>query len=248
MREAIIRLNNKKDDAELCIKQNEKITFKMLSKEELVKLFNDFFIKDQHEKANIKLFSENTIGAGIDYTVIKQPEHMQYVTYNNHSYKINFPNAIYIVRYDNKIVKGIQCYCYKKYKVGDTELYEYAMPNMLTGNAMCMGSADKRIVDDDIEGALNKIIATPYSHSNFDGIKGFSTTVSYFEYLEENPFPYKLLRKLLLEWGKDNYLPLKKKIAYLENENYRLRMQNLRIKERNERLTLIVKKRRKEAN
>ena len=54
------------------------------------------------------------------------------------------------------------------------------------------------------------------------------------------------LRKLLLEWGKDNYLPLKKKIAYLEN--YRLRMQNLRIKERNERLTLIVKKRRKEAN
>ena len=63
MREAIIRLNNKKDDAELCIKQNEKITFKMLSKEELVKLFNDFFIKDQHEKANIKLFSENTISS-----------------------------------------------------------------------------------------------------------------------------------------------------------------------------------------
>ena len=41
------------------------------------------------------------------------------------------------------------------------------------------------------------------------------------------------LRKLLLEWGEDNYLPLKKKIAYLENENYRLRMQNLRIKLRN---------------
>ena len=48
------------------------------------------------------------------------------------------------------------------------------------------------------------------------------------------------LRKLLLEWGEDNYLPLKKKIAYLENENYRLRMQNLRVKERNERLTLII--------
>ena len=56
------------------------------------------------------------------------------------------------------------------------------------------------------------------------------------------------LRKLLLEWGEDNYLLLKKKIAYLENENYRLRMQNLRIKERNERLSTIVKKRREEAN
>ena len=56
------------------------------------------------------------------------------------------------------------------------------------------------------------------------------------------------LSALIFNWGADNYLPLKKKIAYLENENYRLRMQNLRIKERNERLTLIVKKRRKEAN
>ena len=39
------------------------------------------------------------------------------------------------------------------------------------------------------------------------------------------------LRKLLLEWGEGNYLPLKKKIAYLENENYRLRMQNLEMKD-----------------
>lgn len=56
------------------------------------------------------------------------------------------------------------------------------------------------------------------------------------------------LRKLLLEWGEDNYLPLQEKIKYLENENYRLRTQNLRVKERNERLALIVKKRREEAN
>ena len=47
------------------------------------------------------------------------------------------------------------------------------------------------------------------------------------------------LRKLLLEWGEGNYLPFKKKIAYL---------QNLRIKERNERLSMITKKRREEAN
>ena len=56
------------------------------------------------------------------------------------------------------------------------------------------------------------------------------------------------LRKLLLEWGEDNYLPLKKKNAYLENENYRLRMQNLRVKERNERLSMIIKKGREETN
>ena len=55
------------------------------------------------------------------------------------------------------------------------------------------------------------------------------------------------LRQLLLEWGEDKYSPLKKKIAYLENENYRLRMQNQRIHERNKRLSMIVKKRREEA-
>lgn len=44
------------------------------------------------------------------------------------------------------------------------------------------------------------------------------------------------LRKLLLEWGEDNYLPLQEKIKYLENENYRLRTQNQRIHERNKRL------------
>ena len=56
------------------------------------------------------------------------------------------------------------------------------------------------------------------------------------------------LRKLLLEWAEDNYLPLQEKIKYLENENYRLRTQNQRIHERNKRLSMIVKKRREEAN
>ena len=56
------------------------------------------------------------------------------------------------------------------------------------------------------------------------------------------------LRKLLLEWGEDDYLPFQEKIKYLENENYRLRTQNQRIHERNKRLSMIVKKRREEAN
>ncbi len=33
------------------------------------------------------------------------------------------------------------------------------------------------------------------------------------------------LRKLFLEWGEGNYLPLKKKIAYLENENAKFKNQ-----------------------
>lgn len=197
MQEVIIRLTDKKEDAELCFKRNGRITYKNLSKDELKNILGRFSDEITKEE-KIKIFPQNVIGAGDDYVVINQPEHLQYVTYNNHSYKIHFPNAVYIVQHQQncKTVRSICCFCYKKYKGGDTELYEYAMPNMLGLNKMCMGSADKKIVDNDIEGALNKIIATPYSHGNFDGIRGFSTTVSYFEYLEDNPFPYKLLRKL----------------------------------------------------
>lgn len=196
MQEVIIRLTNKKEDAELCFKRNEKITFKKLSKEKLLSILSEFSSKKTRNTEKIKIFQKNVIGAGDNYVVIKQPEHTQYVTFNQTSYKINFPNAIYVVQFYHKNVRNIYCYCYKKFKGGDSELYEYAMPNMLTRNEMCIGSADRRIIDDDIEGALNKIIATPYSHGNFDGIKGFSTTINYFEYLEVHPFPYKLLRKL----------------------------------------------------
>ena len=70
------------------------------------------------------------------------------------------------------------------------------MPNVLVENRMCIGTADRTIKDGDVEGALNKIIATPYSHNTFNGINGFSSTIKYFEYLEDNPFPYKLLKKL----------------------------------------------------
>jgi len=51
-----------------------------------------------------------------------------------------------------------------------------------------------------------------------------------------------------LNGAKTIICPSRKKIAYLENENYRLRMQNQRIQERNKRLSMIVKKRREEAN
>ena len=69
--------------------------------------------------------------------------------------------------------------------------------NLLSPNVIGMGAGYTVICYDDLGAeAIRKIIATPYSHASFNGIKGFSTTVSYFEYLEAHPFPYKLLRKL----------------------------------------------------
>ena len=194
MKEVIIRLRNTDKDAELCIQKKQKILFKKISKDKLLSIVSTF-AKDSRENEKIKIFGNHVIGAGDNYVVIKQPEHKMYVTYKNRSYKINFPNSIYVVTYEEDRVNDILCFCYKKYEGGDTELYDYAMPNMLGANRMCKGTAD-RSIKGDIEDALNKIIATPYSHGTFDGIKGFTSTIAYFEYLEVIPFPYKLLRKL----------------------------------------------------
>jgi len=51
-----------------------------------------------------------------------------------------------------------------------------------------------------------------------------------------------------LNGAKTIICPSRKKIEYLENENSRLRAQSQRINERNKRLSMIIKKRREEAN
>ena len=48
--------------------------------------------------------------------------------------------------------------------------------------------------------------------------------------------------------GRRQLFAPQEKIAYLENENYRLREQNKRVNERNKRLSMIIKKKREEAN
>ena len=136
------------------------------------------------------------------YAVIKQEGKKRIVNYAENSsgkmlvYNINFPNAIYIVYFTHERVGSIECYAYKEYKAEETELYEYPMPNELSGNKMCIGNAERKINDKDIVGALERIIFTPYSHSTFSGMNGFSITKTYFEYLESNDLPYTLMKPL----------------------------------------------------
>ena len=112
------------------------------------------------------------------------------------SYKINFPNAIYIIKFSNNKVNDIYAYSYAEYLGSETQLYEYPMPNELSGNKICMGSAKREIIDSNYIEALERIIATSYTHRTFSGIKGFSNSEKWFEYLSKNKFPYKLMRSL----------------------------------------------------
>lgn len=200
--EMIIRLNSDECDAEIAIAEpGKQPMFKKLKREEFVKIVNDNFIyQDTHYKKDIKLLDSQIIGIDEHHVVIKQKECKKIVTYSCNdklfTYKVNFPNALYIVEKNDNKIRSIECYAYKKFEKEDTMLFEYPMPNELSGNRMCIGTADRTIKDGNIIEALEKIIFTPYSHNTFSGMNGFSQTKTYFEYLEKNEFPYKLMKSL----------------------------------------------------
>ena len=202
MKEIIARINSVNDYVELAYKENENETiFKKMDSDKYVELINNTLKKDtNHHVKKLKLLDQQIIAIDEHYVVVKQEGSKKIVTYSSgdkiETYKINFPNAIYIVQIYTEKIERIECYAYKSYKAEETELFEYPMPNELTQNLMCIGTADRTIKDGNVIEALERIIFTPYSHSTFSGMNGFSNTVKYFEYLEKNKFPYKFMKPL----------------------------------------------------
>lgn len=202
MKEIIVRISSVNDYVELAYKENENETiFKKMDSDKYVELINNTLKKDtNHHVKKLKLLDQQIIAIDEHYVVVKQSQSRKIVTYSSgdkiETYKINFPNAIYIVQIQNEKISQIECYSYKKYLAEETELFEYPMPNELTQNLMCIGTADRTIKDGNVIEALERIIFTPYSHSTFSGMNGFSNTVKYFEYLEKNKFPYKFMKPL----------------------------------------------------
>lgn len=202
MMEMIVRLNSDEYDAEIAIAEQGKTPmFKKIKREEFVQIVNDNFTDHNiHYKKDIKLLDSQIIGIDEHHVVIKQEEHKKIITYSYgdelFTYKINFPNALYIVEKNDNKITAIECYAYKEFENEDTALFEYPMPNELSRNNMCIGNADRTIENGNILEALERIIFTPYSHATFSGMNGFSQTKPYFEYLEKNEFPYKLMKPL----------------------------------------------------
>lgn len=201
MREMIMRIRDDSPEVEIAVRDNKQnINFKKMALSAVTKMIND--TSSHFQKKDIMLLDPEIIGISEGYVLIKQPERIRVVTTNINeekkikAYKINFPNSLYIVKHHSNRIDNIECYAYKNFENGDTELFAYPMPNELTGNKLCIGSAPREIVDNDFVTALEKIIFTPFSHAKFSGINGFSKTDVYFQYLSKNKFPYKLLKPL----------------------------------------------------
>lgn len=208
MMEMVARINSESTVVEVAFKDDlrSEPSFKKIEKKEFCKIIRESFEEKAEIKKNLQLIDPQIIAIDEHFAVIKQEGKKKIVNHaengrnsNIHVYNIHFPNAIYIVHISGKKVRKIECYSYKEYMGEETELFEYPMPNELIRNEMCIGSAERKIVDNDIVGALERIIFTPYSHDIFSGMNGFSKTKTYFEYLETNEFPYKLMKPLNLK-------------------------------------------------
>lgn len=205
MSEMVVRFNSRSEaDAEICIKKGCDFTFKKVSLKKILEILNTQ-LKVESKGEKIKLLDRQIIAIGNNYVVINQPGHKKIVTLRyddfSKSYKINFPNSIYIIKFSNNKVNDIYAYSYVEYLGTETQLFEYPLPNELLGNEICIGSAKRDIIDDNYIEALERIIATSYTHRTFSGIKGFSSSEKWFEYLSKNDFPYKLMRSLNKKLG-----------------------------------------------
>lgn len=194
----IIRLSETEEDAEIL--EVNKVTnqeyFASISLNMLVKKLNDY-LKGSYVQNRAKplLLDQSIIAVSNDFSsiMINQPEHVRIVVYKEKAYKIHFPNAIYIMYQNASAIEGIKAFAYKNFDGLKTELYRYPMPNMLGCDMICIGSAPRKIKNNDYLAALENIIFTQYTHSHVNDIKSFKNTIDYFEYLEKNEFPYDLL-------------------------------------------------------
>lgn len=194
----IIRIQTNKPDAEIANRDTYgNMQFKTIELKQLAKIIN---LQTSHFK-NIRLCTDEIIGYGNNCVLIKQKGRKRVVMFSLNgqdakAFKINYPNAFYIVHYKEDLITDIEMYSYKKYNGEETNLFEYPMPNELSGNKLCIGTAPRKIIDGDIIKALETIIFIPYSHRTFSGVKGFSDSEKWFKYLSKNEFPYKLLKPL----------------------------------------------------
>lgn len=194
MKELIVRISDTSKDVEMLFNNliTNEITEKNLSFDKFIEILSNY-VEDGSKEVPCSFIEEGVIAMGQHKNnkkiIVKQPEHKRYITYSvgdeNKAFKINFPSSIYVVSIKNNVISDLEAYMYFEDLGQETVLYKYGMPNMLSGNKICMGNVDKSIKVSVIK-TIENIIYAPYSHAELNNVKTFHKTTAYFEYLQEN--------------------------------------------------------------
>lgn len=186
MTQLICRFSTRSSDVELLRVENQKEIWKSVSVDELIKKIEKYrnkrrsSITDKPRLINVEILalSENQV-------IYRQPEHRRIVTYQGQAYTINFPHAIYHVKYVAKKIESISMYAYVQYRGIETKLYKFPMPNMTMSENMCIGTADRKIKTDVFE-TVESIVDSQYTHDSVDNLKKTMSTIKWFRHLKNN--------------------------------------------------------------
>lgn len=186
MTQLICRFSTRSSDVELLRIENQKEIWKSVSVDELIRKIEKYRNKRRSSIADKpRLINVEILALSENQVIYRQPEHRRIVTYQGQAYTINFPHAIYHVKYVAKKIESISMYTYFRYKGIETELYRFPMPNMTMSERMCIGTADRNIKHDVFE-TVESIVDSQYTHDSVDNLKNTTSTIKWFRYLAEN--------------------------------------------------------------
>ena len=110
MSQLICRISNKNPDVEILKVDHGKEIWKSVSVDTFVRKIEKYaYKKDKHLKDKPVLVNVEIIAMSDNQVMYKQPEHKRIVTFQGKAYTINFPNAIYHVKYTSEKVTNFQC-------------------------------------------------------------------------------------------------------------------------------------------
>ena len=186
MRQAVIRITSSKKDAEILVKQNGKEIWKNISIKDLSKKIRSFEPDDGGKGGKPVLLDKRILAMSSGKILYREPEHRRLVFYGGRSYEINFPAAINEVSYHGERIKDLRCWTYLKWQGLSTVLYQMPMPNMMSCERMCIGTADRTIIRGNVLEAVDRITDTESSHGHVDNLKKPTSTVKWFTHLKKN--------------------------------------------------------------
>ena len=186
MKQAIIRVATDREDAELLISEDDQQIWKHINIEELRNLLNDFMPKGGGQQFMPRLIDKRIIAEGRGVILFRETEHQRLVFYGGRSYRINYPNCLYEVRYSGDRIDKIDCYTWFKWSGIYTVLYLFPMPNMMSGASMCIGTADRAVIDGKVIEAVERIVDAEYTHDHVDNLCKPQSTVKWFRHLKKD--------------------------------------------------------------
>lgn len=186
MTQLICRFSTRNSDVELLRVENQKEIWKSVSVDELIRKIEKYRNKRRSSIADKpRLINVEILALSENQVIYRQPEHRRIVTYQGQAYTINFPHAIYHVKYVAKKIESISMYTYMQYRGIETKLYRFPMPNMTMSENMCIGTADRKIKTDVFE-TVESIVDSQYTHDSVDNLRKKMSTIKWFRYLKNN--------------------------------------------------------------